>query len=204
MSPTLRARAATAALERVPAALAAVALFAERPLRGVTGRADWRLCGQLSELVASSRVAGEPGEAVLLPTFGGLRAPLLLALGAGAREAFDANVCRAFARDAVERALGLRATDLALALPESEWSLRERALAALTGASLALPAGGPDVSLALVPCRAESARLASVLAELRPDALPAAVSLEPPAERPRGRSRGPSSGRPAPAPPHPR
>ena len=79
------------ALERAPADLAVVPLFEqERPLRGGAGRADWRLCGKLSALIAAQRLTGASGEAALLASFGGLRAPLLLVLGAGPRAAIGA------------------------------------------------------------------------------------------------------------------
>ena len=60
MSRELEIEVDSASVERVRADLAAVPLFTEdRPLRGGVGRADWRLCGRLSELVASGRLAGE-------------------------------------------------------------------------------------------------------------------------------------------------
>ena len=39
----------------------------ERPLRGAAGLCDWRLCGRLSRLLQSSRVAGKWGETTLYP-----------------------------------------------------------------------------------------------------------------------------------------
>lgn len=38
----------------------------ERPLRGLTGAVDWRLCGRLSRLVVSGRASGKLGSAVLV------------------------------------------------------------------------------------------------------------------------------------------
>src|SRR5262249_59539619 len=44
-----------------------VAFFSdERPLRESAGRADWRLCGRLSQLLAAGRLTGRRGEAVLV------------------------------------------------------------------------------------------------------------------------------------------
>jgi hypothetical protein len=103
------------ALERARADLVVVPLFDdERPLQGGAGRADWRLCGQLSSLVASGRLSGTPGEAALLLAFGGLAAPRLLVLGAGRRSAFDPE---ALARDAAGRAAALGVESVALPLP---------------------------------------------------------------------------------------
>ena len=84
MSRELEMEVDSASVERVRADLAAVPLFTEdRPLRGGVGRADWRLCGRLSDLVASGRLAGERGEAALVATFGGLQVPLLLVIVSG-------------------------------------------------------------------------------------------------------------------------
>jgi hypothetical protein len=84
VSAALAIELETGPIERARADLAIVCFAStDRPLRGAAGRADWRLCGRLSKLIAQGRVAGHAGEAVLLPGGGGLRAPLLLALGLG-------------------------------------------------------------------------------------------------------------------------
>ncbi len=56
----------------------------ERPLRGVAGLCDWRLCGRLSRLLKAGRLSGLPGEVTLLPPPGG-RLPFgrLLLFGLG-------------------------------------------------------------------------------------------------------------------------
>ncbi len=63
----------------------------ERPLRGGVGRADWRLCGQLSKLLVEGVISGSVGERALLPGGGTLRTPrvLLLGLGEGASPAIQ-------------------------------------------------------------------------------------------------------------------
>jgi hypothetical protein len=65
-----------------------IALFIakdERPLRGLAGLCDWRLCGALSRVVHSGFFAGAPGEALLMPGKGRLPAAKVFALGLGAR-----------------------------------------------------------------------------------------------------------------------
>jgi hypothetical protein len=61
----------------------------ERPLRGATGLADWRLCGRLSRLVASGRLTSAEGETLLMPP--GRRLPFqrILAVGLGRQARFD-------------------------------------------------------------------------------------------------------------------
>ncbi|HPH65715.1 MAG TPA: M17 family peptidase N-terminal domain-containing protein, partial [Kofleriaceae bacterium] len=39
----------------------------ERPLRGVAGLVDWRLCGRLSRLLVSKKASGGVGESMMLP-----------------------------------------------------------------------------------------------------------------------------------------
>jgi len=70
----------------------------ERPLRGAAGLCDWRLCGRLSRMLQSSRVAGKWGEVTLYPP--GKRLPFarLLLVGLGAAERFDEKAAREASR----------------------------------------------------------------------------------------------------------
>ena len=56
----------------------------ERPLRGVAGLCDWRLCGRLSRLLKGGKLSGLRGEVTLMPPPGG-RLPFdrLLLFGLG-------------------------------------------------------------------------------------------------------------------------
>jgi hypothetical protein len=194
------------AAERARADLLAVPVFSdERPLRGGAGRADWRLCGRLSKLVAAGRLRGRLGEAVLAASFGGLAAPLVLALGQGARGDFDAVGLQAFASEAVRRALALRVATLALPMPDatSEGAgLREREERLLFGAAdaLASRAGGHPAELRLVVLVREDElpRALDLVRTTRPVHLPGSVSLRAaePAERgaPRSRAGEPRAG----------
>ncbi|MGC4114355.1 MAG: M17 family peptidase N-terminal domain-containing protein [Myxococcales bacterium] len=72
----------------------------ERPLRGLAGYVDWRLCGSLSRVLTEGRFVGVPGDALLFPVFGRLGTAKLFCFGAGRRkahgkEAFGANVKKA-------------------------------------------------------------------------------------------------------------
>lgn len=53
----------------------------ERPLQGLAGLVDWRLCGALSRALAGGLYQGAPGEALLVPTAGRLPASRVVALG---------------------------------------------------------------------------------------------------------------------------
>jgi hypothetical protein len=52
----------------------AVLVGPERPLQGLAGYADWRLCGAISRAIRNGLFAAAPGEALLLPS-GGRIAP---------------------------------------------------------------------------------------------------------------------------------
>jgi len=177
----------TGPIDRARADLAIVCFAStDRPLRGAAGRADWRLCGRLSKLIAAGRVAGHAGEAVLLPGGGGLRAPLLLALGLGPGAPLGPAAAAAFARDAVGRGLALRAAALALALPPGELgdlALRLRLEAVVTGAGEALAARreGRVATLVLVAAREDGSRVLELLRGARPSGFPASVALRLPA-----------------------
>lgn len=104
-------------LERIRADVAVVGFAPEdRPLRAAAGRADWRLCGRLSELIASGRLTGARGDAALLAGGAGLRSPLLLALGIGPRAQLDRATWRAVGRDAIARVVKLGAGCAALGI----------------------------------------------------------------------------------------
>ena len=210
MSAALAIELEMGPIERVRADLVIVSFGStDRPLRGAAGRAEWRLCGRVSQLIAAGRVAGHAGEAVLLPGGGGLRSPLLLALGRGPGASLGPAATAAFARDAVGRGLGLRAGTVALALPEGELgelALRQSFEAIIGGAGEALAARAEVVALRLmlVAGREHGARVLEILRSARPSGFPASVALRlpaAPARRAPARleaSRGDSGARPPP------
>jgi hypothetical protein len=201
LSPALAIEIEAGPIERARADLVIVSFASgERPLRGAAGRADWRLCGRLSRLLAERRVEGHAGEAVLLPGGGGLRAPLLLALGRGPAAAFGPAAAAAFARDAVARGLALGAKTLALALPgeaPGEPAPRGRLEFVVAGAAEALAARGGDASVRLLlgVGLEEGRRALEALRAARPIAFPGSVTLRLPSAS--GRRAGALPGRAA-------
>ncbi len=181
MSATLTVGIEAGPVERARADLVVVFFFeTDRPLRGGAGRADWRLCGQLSSLILAGKLSGAAGEAALLPTAGGLVAPLLLSLGLGSRSVFDADACERLGCDAVTRALRLRAKIVALPLADpraGDLELPEQLDAVVRGAALALADFSGDLCLRLVPAASEAVRAHKALAGLGRKWRPAAVAL---------------------------
>ncbi|HEY2744734.1 MAG TPA: M17 family peptidase N-terminal domain-containing protein [Polyangia bacterium] len=105
------------AAESVPETLVLPFFADERPLRGAAGLCDWRLCGRLSRLLQSSRVAGKWGEATMYPP--GKRLPFarLLLVGLGAADRFDEKAAREASRLVAEKVGKLSLARYALVPP---------------------------------------------------------------------------------------
>jgi hypothetical protein len=118
LSVALALEIETSRLDHVVADVLVTPYFScDRPLRGPAARADWRLCGLLSDRLQREDLTGARGEAALLPTGGRMRAPLLLAMGLGTRSDFREETLRLVARNATERIVGLRSGTAGIALP---------------------------------------------------------------------------------------
>ena len=59
----------------------AVFVGPERPLQGLAGYADWRLCGLISRAIRDGAYRPEAGEALMLPSGGRLAVPRIFCLG---------------------------------------------------------------------------------------------------------------------------
>jgi hypothetical protein len=76
----------------------------ERPLQGLAGYADWRLCGAVSRAIANGAWDPDEGEALLLPSGGRVPAPRVFcfalpsALDAAGLGAAADRICRAMRR----------------------------------------------------------------------------------------------------------
>jgi len=140
----------------------------DRPLRGPAGRADWRLCGLLSELLLREELIGDQGEAALIPTGGRMRSPLLLAMGLGSRSDFGEETLREVARSAAARLLGLGAGVAGIALPgdaASRLGSSRAAAVVLEGVAATLRERSSALRLRLVVMPEEAGRVRSALQE---------------------------------------
>ncbi len=169
MSAALTLEIETVRPDQVIADVLAVFFFScDRPLRGPAGRADWRLCGLLSELLLREELIGDQGEAALIPTGGRLRSPLLLAIGLGSRSDFGEETLREVARSAAARLLGLGAGVAGMALPgdaASRLGSSRAAAVVLEGIAAALRERSSALRLRLVVMPEEAGRVRSGLQE---------------------------------------
>jgi hypothetical protein len=167
LSAVLALEIETERLDRVDADVLVTPFFAcDRPLRGPAARADWRLCGMISDRLERAELTGELGEAAIFPTGGRMRAPLLLALGLGPRPDFGEATLRELARGATRKLLGLRSGIAAIALPGEALSRIDAQRAAslfLEGVVEVLAAYPSALRLRLVVAPEESGRARSGL-----------------------------------------
>jgi len=174
-------------LERVAAEVAVAFRFDEdRPLRGPAGRADWRLCGDLSRFVARAAVgeaAGPTDRALLVPSEGRLRCGRLLLLGLGASGDFGPDACARAVQDASRRLLALRVRRAALAVPGDWLGVVPPGIggqACVRGAVAALEGTGRTLELRLVTSPEHSARVLRGLEAAAADMEDRAVAIRLP------------------------
>ena len=169
MSAVLALEIETTPLDQVIVDVLVTPFFScDRPLRGPAARADWRLCGLLSERLQRGELIGEQGEAALIPTGGRMRSPILLVMGLGPRSDFGEEALREVARSAAVRLLGLRSSLAGIALPGGVASRLDTSRAAgvvLEGVAGALSGHPSALRLRLVVTPEEAGRARSGLLE---------------------------------------
>lgn len=113
-----------AALDALKVEALCVPLFCdERPLAGVGGLVDWRLCGALSNLLLAETMVGRPRERLMMPGRPRIPCERLILIGAGERGGFDVGRFRDVCRDQVETLRDLQLRGAALALPGRVWEM---------------------------------------------------------------------------------
>jgi hypothetical protein len=89
----------------------------ERPLQGLAGYLDWRLCGGISRLLLSGFLQGTLGESLLLPTQGRVAPQRAFVLGVGKRGALEPPQLADLLARAGDVLAKARATSVALEVP---------------------------------------------------------------------------------------
>lgn len=99
----------------------AVAVFVgpERPLQGLAGYADWRLCGALSRAIRAGYFGAEHGEVLLLPSGGRLGPTRIFCFGVGDL-ALSANAFADACRRVCDTLARAASTSFATSLPAFE------------------------------------------------------------------------------------
>lgn len=106
------------ALDQLGCEALALPMFSdERPLGGVLGLVDWRLCGLLSRLLQARRIEGEFEEQVLLPGRPKLAIEKLFVFGLGPTGDFDLSRVRASLERMFEAFSRAKVRSVALSLP---------------------------------------------------------------------------------------
>lgn len=89
----------------------------ERPMRGLAALLDWRLAGEVSARLREQFATGTAGDALLMPCRPRLPFDKLIALGLGARAAFDDDVFRSALAHVVRMTSGLASRRSVVELP---------------------------------------------------------------------------------------
>lgn len=89
----------------------------ERPLKGQSGLADWRLCGALSRLIMEKCINGHLGEQILFPMNHRMRCNRIFALGLGAESDYDDGAFTRTCRRIADSVFKLQVHDFAMSLP---------------------------------------------------------------------------------------
>lgn len=114
-----RLSADLAGLDKLELESLAVFVFQDvRPLRGVAGYIDWRLCGSLSRLIIAGHFEGRRDEHVLMPVTGTLNIKRLFIFGLGPLRTFSQSTLSSVCGTAIEVMGRAGATSIHLSQPE--------------------------------------------------------------------------------------
>lgn len=89
----------------------------ERPMRGALGLVDWRLCGAVSRLLTTGRLAGTRGERLLLSSRRRLPFDKIFLFGLGTRKELDPGCFEEAVRAMFDTLSDARIRSAVLALP---------------------------------------------------------------------------------------
>jgi len=89
----------------------------ERPLAGVAGCIDWRICGKLSRILQNGFFSAEASEMLMIPVGGRFGPRRLFLFGLGASKDWNAKICVKGIKHAVLVMRKAGVGDLILAAP---------------------------------------------------------------------------------------
>jgi hypothetical protein len=89
----------------------------ERPLRGVAGYTDWRMCGKLSQLLVDNFFTGAMGDSVLLPSANRVRVGRIMVAGLGSLRDLSPSVAGEALKSAAQKLNKVQTEGVALEIP---------------------------------------------------------------------------------------
>lgn len=89
----------------------------ERPLKGMAGYADWRMCGALSRVLMRGFFSGASGDCLLIPTAGHIAMSRIFAMGIGERQRFGTEALSQALSNAGHVLSKAQVTTVALEIP---------------------------------------------------------------------------------------
>jgi Cytosol aminopeptidase family, N-terminal domain len=114
----MKCRATSTPIDKVETDCAVLSFFEdERPLKGMTGLADWRLCGSLSRYIMNDHVSGKFGESLLFPVDHRLIVSMVMVFGLGKRTQFDFDAYSVAVRKMVDALFKMHVGRFVMALP---------------------------------------------------------------------------------------
>ncbi len=115
----MKCRAKSTPIDQIKTDCAVLAFFSdERPLKGMTGLADWRLCGSLSRLIMEKGMEGHFGEIIMFPVRNKkLNTGRVIILGLGSKDQFNFETYSVSVRKILDALFKLHIGNFSLELP---------------------------------------------------------------------------------------
>lgn len=115
----MRCRATSAPIDDIKTDCAILSFYEdERPLKGMTGLVDWRLCGSLSRFILDGNIDGHFGEILMFPERKWkLQADRVLLIGLGPKSQFSFETYSVTIRRILDSIFKLNINDFVLELP---------------------------------------------------------------------------------------
>ena len=115
----IKCRATSAPVDQIETRCAVLTFFNdERPLKGMVGLADWRLCGSLSRLIMENSIDGHFGEVVMFPVRNKkLKTERVVILGLGPKAQYNFETFSVSIRKILDTLFKLQINDFTLELP---------------------------------------------------------------------------------------
>ena len=114
----MKCRATSSSIDQIEADCAVLSYFEdERPLKGMTGLADWRLCGSLSGYILEDNISGKFGEILYFPVGHRLKVNRAVMIGLGSKKEYSFETYSVTVRKILDTLFKLNICDFTMTLP---------------------------------------------------------------------------------------